>query len=96
MPSGEDLAPGTARTRHAAHLYDRFRADHVVGYFRQWVKRKEGGEPTKHAGALDGIEISRYDAEQLIMQARVKAGWITEGDLAKQHAAPESAEAPTA
>ncbi|MDE2514360.1 MAG: transcription termination/antitermination protein NusA [Alphaproteobacteria bacterium] len=66
--------------------------DDLVG----WTERKEGGESTKHAGALDGIEISRDDAEQLIMQARVKAGWITEGDLAKQNAAPESAEAPTA
>jgi len=66
--------------------------DDLVG----WTERKEGGEPTKHAGALDGIEISRDDAEQLIMQARVKAGWITEGDLPKPNAAPESAEAPTA
>jgi 4-alpha-glucanotransferase len=40
----DDLAWIRARTRHAARLYDRFRADHVVGYFRQWVKRKEGGE----------------------------------------------------
>jgi 4-alpha-glucanotransferase len=31
-----------ARTRHAACLYDRFRLDHVVGYFRQWVRRKDG------------------------------------------------------
>jgi transcription termination/antitermination protein NusA len=30
------------------------------------------------------------------MQARVKAGWITEADLAKQSTAPEAAEAPTA
>jgi 4-alpha-glucanotransferase len=40
----DDLAWIRARTRHAARLYDRFRADHVVGYFRQWVKRKEGRE----------------------------------------------------
>jgi N utilization substance protein A len=53
--------------------------DDLVG----WTERKEGGEPTKHKGFLDGIEISRDDAEQLIMQARVKAGWITEADLAK-------------
>ncbi len=31
-----------ARTRHAARLYNRFRLDHVVGYFRQWVKIKDG------------------------------------------------------
>jgi len=61
-----------------------------------WTERKEGGEPTKHTGALDGIEISRDDAEQLIMQARVKAGWITEADLAKQSEPAEAADAPTA
>src|SRR5499427_6117980 len=54
-----------------------------------WTERKEGSEPVKHAGFLDGIEISREDAETLIMQARVKAGWITEADLAK----PSSEEA---
>jgi N utilization substance protein A len=54
--------------------------DDLVG----WTERKEGSEPTKHKGFLDGIEISRDDAEALIMQARVKAGWITEADLAKE------------
>jgi 4-alpha-glucanotransferase len=38
----DDLAWLRARTRHAARLYDRFRLDHVVGYFRQWVKVKDG------------------------------------------------------
>src|SRR6202012_524630 len=53
--------------------------DDLVG----WTERKEGSEPVKHAGFLDGLDISREDAEALIMQARVKAGWITEADLAK-------------
>jgi len=67
--------------------------DDLVG----WTERKDGGEQTKHAGALDGIEISRDDAEQLIMQARVKAGWISEADLAKQNkSAAEAADAPSA
>jgi 4-alpha-glucanotransferase len=39
----DDLAWVRARTRHAARLYDRFRLDHVVGFFRQWVKGKGGG-----------------------------------------------------
>jgi 4-alpha-glucanotransferase len=30
------------RTRRAGRLYDRFRLDHVVGYFRQWVRPKQG------------------------------------------------------
>ena len=37
----DDLAWLKARARHAAALYDRFRIDHVVGFFRQWV-RKDG------------------------------------------------------
>jgi len=28
-----------------------------------WTERNESSEPTKHAGALNGIEISRDDAE---------------------------------
>jgi N utilization substance protein A len=61
--------------------------DDLVG----WTERKEGGEPTKHAGFLDGIEVSREEAEAMIMQARVIAGWITEADLAKK---AEPAETP--
>ncbi|MGH6678811.1 MAG: transcription termination/antitermination protein NusA, partial [Bradyrhizobium sp.] len=66
--------------------------DDLVG----WTERKDGAEPTKHAGILDGIEISRDEAEHLIMQARVKAGWITEADLVKPAESPEAAEAQTA
>src|SRR6187455_1771471 len=66
--------------------------DDLVG----WTERKEGGEPTKHPGILDANEISRDDAERLIMQARVIAGWITEEDLAKQTAAAEATEEQTA
>jgi 4-alpha-glucanotransferase len=40
---GDDMAWIRARTRHAARLYDRFRMDHVVGYFRQWVRAKVAG-----------------------------------------------------
>jgi N utilization substance protein A len=40
------------------------------------------------------LEISREEAESLIMQARVKAGWISEADLAPraEEAAAETAE----
>ncbi len=51
-----------------------------------------GAEPVKHAGFLDGIEISREDAEALIMQARVLAGWITAEELAKQSEEAEASE----
>jgi N utilization substance protein A len=62
--------------------------DDLVG----WSERKEGGEPTKHPGILDAGEISREDAENLIMQARVIAGWITAADLEKKADPAESTE----
>jgi transcription termination/antitermination protein NusA len=55
-----------------------------------WSERKDG-ETTKHAGILE--ELSREEAEALIMQARVKMGWIREEDLAPPPAAEEPAEA---
>src|SRR5471032_2339018 len=61
--------------------------DDLVG----WTERKEGGEPTKHPGILDPNEVTREDAEGMIMQARVIAGWITEADLAKPAEAAEEA-----
>src|ERR1700687_1662384 len=66
--------------------------DDLVG----WTERKEGGEPTKHPGILDANDISRDDAERMIMQARVIAGWITEADLAKQSEVAEAPEDQTA
>src|SRR5579872_3370025 len=59
--------------------------DDLVG----WTERKDG-ESQRQPGILDGMEISREDAEALIMQARLAAGWVTEADLAK----PEPAEQP--
>ncbi len=56
-----------------------------------WTERKDG-EAVRQAGILDGFDLSREDAEAIIMQARVKAGWITEADLAP----PPAAEAPAA
>jgi N utilization substance protein A len=61
--------------------------DDLVG----WVERKEG-ETTRHTGALDGFGLSRAEAETMIMAARVKAGWITEADLAPPPAAAPAAE----
>ena len=46
-----------------------------------WTERKDG--ETKHEpGFLDGLDVSREDAEAMIMQARLKAGWVTEAELA--------------
>jgi N utilization substance protein A len=45
--------------------------DDLVG----WTERKDG-ETTKHTGYLDGFDLTRDEAEAIIMAARVKAGWI--------------------
>ncbi|MBK5961070.1 transcription termination/antitermination protein NusA [Rhodoplanes elegans] len=47
-----------------------------------WTERKDG-ETKREAGILDGFELSRDDCEHIVMQARVKAGWISEEDLAR-------------
>ena len=54
-----------------------------------WTERKDG-ETVREAGILDGFELAREDAEGLVMQARVKAGWVSEADLAP----PPAEEAP--
>ena len=59
-----------------------------------WTERKDG-ESKREPGILDGFEISREEAEGMIMQARLKAGWVSEADLAPPPAA-EEAEAPAA
>jgi len=53
-------------------------ADDLVG----WTERKDG-ETKRFEGILDGIDISREEAEEMVMAARLKAGLITEEDLAK-------------
>jgi N utilization substance protein A len=66
--------------------------DDLVG----WSERKDG-ETVKHAGMLDGFDLTREEVEALIMQARVKAGWITEADLAPppaEEVAAETSETP--
>jgi len=70
--------------------------DDLAGF----TERKDG--ETKHEpGFLDGMELSREDCEAMIMQARLKVGWVTEADLAvaadadeapAEEAAPASAQ----
>jgi N utilization substance protein A len=61
--------------------------DDLVG----WVERKKekDAEPVRHKGFLSGFEVSRKDAEDMIMAARIAAGWITEEDLARMKAEAE-------
>jgi transcription termination/antitermination protein NusA len=60
--------------------------DDLVG----WTERKDG-ENVREPGILDGFELSREEAEALVMQARLKAGWVSEADLAPPPAAEEAA-----
>jgi N utilization substance protein A len=59
-----------------------------------WTERKDG-ESKREPGILEGHDTTREEAESMIMQARLKAGWITEADLAQPaaEAEPEEAEA---
>ncbi len=50
-----------------------YAADDLVG----WVERKDG-ESKKFEGTFADLPISREEAELMIMQARLIAGWITE------------------
>ncbi|MGO4387708.1 transcription termination factor NusA [Microvirga sp. 2YAF29] len=45
--------------------------DDLVG----WTEGK-GADATRYKGALDDFEVSRAEAESMVMAARVKAGWI--------------------
>ncbi|MBI1260160.1 MAG: transcription termination/antitermination protein NusA [Rhizobiales bacterium] len=52
-----------------------------------------GGERKRQPGILDGHEVSDEEAENMIMQARIQAGWITAEELAEAAAAKEAADA---
>jgi transcription termination/antitermination protein NusA len=54
-----------------------------------WSERKDG-ETVRHAGIVE--DMSREEADMLIMQARLKMGWISEADLAPPPAAETEAE----
>ncbi|MFZ3360265.1 MAG: helix-hairpin-helix domain-containing protein, partial [Xanthobacteraceae bacterium] len=58
-----------------------------------WTERKDG-EAVRQPGILDGFELTREECEAIIMLARLKAGWVSEADLAAPPAAAEAAPAP--
>jgi N utilization substance protein A len=59
-------------------------ADCATDDLTGWTERSKDKdvEPVRHKGVLDGFEVGRKEAEDLIMNARVLAGWITAEDLA--------------
>jgi N utilization substance protein A len=52
-------------------------SDDLIG----WTERKDG-EVKRFDGTFKDFPVSREEAEDMILQARLKAGWITEADLA--------------
>ena len=66
-----------------------YAVDDLVG----WKERKDG-ETKFFPGVLASHAVSRADAEQMVLAARLKAGWITEEELAaEERPMPAEAEA---
>ncbi len=53
--------------------------DDLIGWTER--KKEKGAEPLRHKGVLDGFEISKTEAEDMILSARIVAGWIKPEDL---------------
>jgi N utilization substance protein A len=53
-------------------------SDDLLGYYE--VKDKER---VRVPGALEGFDLTMADVNDIVMKSRVKAGWISEADLAK-------------
>jgi N utilization substance protein A len=54
--------------------------DDLIGWTER--RKEKDSDPVRHKGVLDGFEIGRKEAEDMILSARVLAGWITEEDIA--------------
>ena len=61
--------------------------DDLVG----WTERVDG-ERKHYDGILEAYNMTAEEAEEMIMNTRVKAGWITEEDLAAMRAEEEAEE----
>ncbi|MCZ4429113.1 transcription termination factor NusA [Agrobacterium sp. SOY23] len=61
-------------------------ADDLVG----WSERKDG-ETKKFEGIFSKLDVSRVEAENMVVQARLLAGWITAEELASEQAADAEA-----
>ncbi|MFN4272633.1 MAG: transcription termination factor NusA [Aliihoeflea sp.] len=65
-----------------------YAVDDLVG----WKERKDG-ETTFFEGVLASFGVSRAEAEQMVVAARLKVGWINEDDLASEAEDDQEAEA---
>lgn len=74
----DDLAWLRARAAHSAELFDRFRIDHVVGFFRQWVKKENGagssnGQPRSHGHFDPEHESDQRARGEKVLRAMLEA-----------------------
>ena len=76
----DDLSWLRARTRHAASLYDRFRLDHVIGYFRQYVK-PHGAKRGTFDPPGEPAQLVRGERVMRAMQEEAKGARIIAEDL---------------
>ncbi len=58
--------------------------DELIGWTER--KKEKDAESVRHKGFLDGLGTARPEAEDLILSARVAAGWIKAEDLMKPEA----------
>jgi 4-alpha-glucanotransferase len=81
----DGLAWLRARAAHAAELFDRFRIDHVVGFFRQWVRpQSPDGKPTgkgRFDPALEPEQKARGEKVLRAMLEEAGAGAVIAEDL---------------
>ena len=64
-------------------------ADCATDELSGWQERAHG-QTKQHPGILQSFDLSKQDIEQIILNARVKAGWIE--PLPAEEAADEAAE----
>ena len=70
----DDLGWLRARAEHSAELFDRFRIDHVVGFFRQWLKPHAVPGNEAPEGAFDPPEEHAQEARgEKVLRAMIDA-----------------------
>ncbi len=63
-----------ARAAHSAELFDRFRIDHVVGFFRQWVSTPRPGVSSAAHGRFDPpTEAEQTARGETVLRAMIEA-----------------------
>lgn len=67
------------RAKHAAALYDRFRIDHLVGFFRQWVQKN--GDPGEFVPADEKAQHARGEKVLRAMLEAAGPGAVIAEDL---------------